>query len=158
MSEVKLRAAPNRLACPNCGRDERVTRLWMQKAAIPLAATILPAIPLLLLIEADLLGLFLRREQFEWFVLGRLAVMIFVLFKLPAFVRGLYRSGVTRTQLCRDCGHAFVIEPVTERDRKRFKPSVRWTKLLELVEEFNGNRRGRGRRRMSPGGGREGGR
>ena len=143
MTEVEHRASPSRPVCPKCGADERVTRLWMQKVTIPLPAYILPAIPLLLLIEADLIALFLRHGQFEWFTLGRLAVMIFVLFKLPAFVRNLYRHGVTRTQLCRDCGEAFVVEPEAgeEGERKRVRPSARWAKLLELVEEFNGNRR-----------------
>lgn len=133
--------------CPQCGDEGRIIALWMQKTDIPLLVYIMPAVPLFVLIVVDLLGLFLGPGQFEWFVLARLAVMIYLFFKLPRVIAASFRRGVNRTHLCQHCGGAFVpLAPTEEEERPGawlggLPKFPKWVKLLELVEEFNGSRR-----------------
>ncbi len=153
MPECEETASAGAVVCPDCGRAERIIALWMQKTDVPLLVYIMPAVPLFVLIVADLLGLFLGTGGFEWFVLARLAVMIYLFFKLPKVIAASFRRGVNRVYLCRHCGVAFVPPTPTEEEEEG-RPGVRisglpkfpkWVKLLELVEEFNGSRRASGR-------------
>ncbi len=151
MSECEKTASAGAVVCPDCGQTERIIALWMQKTDVPLLVYIMPAVPLFVLIVADLMGLFLGRGPFEWFVLARLAVMIYLFFKLPRVIAASFRRGVNQTRLCQHCGGAFVPLATTEEVER---PGVwisglqkfpKWVKLLELVEEFNGSRRAPGR-------------
>lgn len=150
MSGEARKSVSETKVCPQCGDESRIIALWMQKTDIPLLVYIMPAVPLFVLIVADLLGLFLGTGSFEWFVLARLAVMIYLFFKLPKVIAASFRRGVNRAYLCRHCGVAFVPPTPTEEEEEEERPGVRisglpkfpkWVKLLELVEEFNGSRR-----------------
>jgi len=148
MREQEKTDSARSLECPHCGSDGRITRLWMQRPRVPALVYVLASIPLGTLIAGDFLGLFSKRDRFEWFILLRLGVMLFLLLKLPKLIGLSYRMGVRRSRLCRDCGEVFVPdwEESTGELAGCSEELTKWGKLLEVVMEFNGNRRGGGRR------------